>query len=42
MEILKLSFVIFIMVSMTAVYFIIGYKFLKKYRGKDNGNNKGL
>ena len=39
MEIIYISLVILIMVSMTALYFIVGYRFLKKNRGGKNGDN---
>ena len=39
MEILYISIVVLIMASMTALYFIVGYRFLKKNRGRKNGDN---
>ncbi len=39
MEILYISFVVLIMVSMTALYFFVGYRFLRKNRGRKNGDN---
>jgi hypothetical protein len=39
MEIFTIIFISLIMASMTALYFFVGYKFLKKYKGKKNGDN---
>jgi len=39
MELLNAVPVILIMVFMTALYFVIGYRFLKKHRGKKNADN---
>ncbi len=35
----KLLPVILIMVGATVLYFVIGYKFIKKYKGKKDGDN---
>jgi hypothetical protein len=39
MEILPFFIVFLILASITFLYFIIGYKFIKKHRGKDNADN---
>ena len=39
MEILYILLVVLIMVSMTALYFFVGYRFLRKNRGGKNGDN---
>jgi len=39
MEILYILIVVTIMISATALYFFVGYKFLKKYRGEKDGDN---
>jgi len=39
MEILNIIFVSLVMVAMTVLYFVIGYRFLKRNKGKKNGDN---
>ncbi|SNZ08469.1 hypothetical protein SAMN06265182_1299 [Persephonella hydrogeniphila] len=39
MDFVYIAVVFIIMASMTALYFFVGYRFLKKHRGKKNGNN---
>ncbi len=39
MEIIYISIVVLIMASMTALYFIVGYRFLRKNRSRKNGDN---
>ncbi len=39
MEILYISIVVLIMASVTALYFFVGYRFLKKHRGGKDGDN---
>ncbi len=39
MEILYILLVVLIMVSMTALYFFVGYRFLRKNRSRKNGDN---
>ena len=39
MEILYILLVVLIMVSMTALYFFVGYRFLRKTRSRENGDN---
>ncbi len=41
MEIFNIIFIPLLMVIVTVIYFVVGYKFLKKHRKKD-GNNKTL
>jgi len=40
MELISIAFVVFIMVFMTGLYFVIGYRFLKKHRKGKDGDNK--
>ncbi len=42
MEILNIIFVSVVMILMTGLYFVIGYRFLKKHRKKKDGDNKTL
>ncbi len=39
MEIFYIGIVIFIMVSITVIYFFVGYKFIKKHKEERDGNN---
>ncbi len=39
MELASILVVVLIMASMTALYFVIGYRFLKKHRRGKDGNN---
>ncbi len=43
MEIFTIIFISLFMISITALYFFIGYRFIKKNKGKlKDGNNKTL
>ncbi len=39
MEFLYIGIVALIMISITALYFIIGYKFIKKHKEEGDGDN---
>ncbi|WP_274600283.1 hypothetical protein [Persephonella atlantica] len=42
MELFYIAVVIFIMLFMTGLYFVVGYRFIKKHKGKKDGNNKTI
>ncbi len=39
MEYLYIAVVVLVMVSITALYFVIGYRFIKKHKGGKNADN---